>query len=46
MMLHRNLLAHTYDFSKFKEVLAAVEKDYLDALSTIHEWFISRQLEA
>ncbi len=45
MMLHRNLLAHTYDFSKFKEVLEAVENQYLAALSTLHEWFVSRQLE-
>jgi nucleotidyltransferase substrate binding protein (TIGR01987 family) len=45
MMLHRNLLAHTYDFSKFKEVLEAIESHYLDALASIHDWFISRQLE-
>lgn len=45
MMLHRNLLAHTYDFSKFKEVLDAIEKYYLSAFSSIHEWFIARQLE-
>jgi len=45
MMLHRNLLAHTYDFSKFKEVLDAIEKYYLSALSSIHEWFIVKQLE-
>ena len=45
MMLHRNLLAHTYDFSKFKEVLEAVANNYLAALSRIHDWFISRQLD-
>lgn len=45
MMLHRNLLAHTYDFSKFKEVLEAVENHYLTALSAIHDWFMSRQLD-
>ena len=45
MMLHRNLLAHTYDFSKFKEVLEAVENYYLAAFSSIHDWFISRQLD-
>lgn len=45
MMLHRNLLAHTYDFSKFKEVLEAVENNYLAALSRIHDWFITRQLD-
>lgn len=45
MMLHRNLLAHTYDFSKFKEVLAAVVKSYLAALSKLHAWFASKQFE-
>lgn len=45
MMLHRNLLAHTYDFSKFKEVLKAIENHYLAALSNIHDWLISKQLE-
>ncbi len=44
MMLHRNLLAHTYDFSKFKEVLEAIEKKYLKAFSSIHEWFIIRKI--
>lgn len=34
MMLHRNLLAHTYDFSKFKEVLDAIESHYLTALNS------------
>ncbi len=45
MMLHRNLLAHTYDFSKFREVLEAIDKHYLAALSMIYDWFISRQLD-
>ncbi|MBM9538204.1 nucleotidyltransferase substrate binding protein [Desulfobulbus alkaliphilus] len=45
MMLHRNLLAHTYDFSKFKEVLRAVDKEYLAALDALHDWFITRQME-
>jgi nucleotidyltransferase substrate binding protein (TIGR01987 family) len=46
MMLHQNLLAHTYDFSKFKEVLDAIESHYLTALNTLYEWFINRQLES
>ena len=29
MILHRKLLSHTYDFSKFKEVLDAVVSRYL-----------------
>ena len=45
MMLHRNLLAHTYDFSKFKEVLDAVVGRYLDAQEQLHEWFLTRQMQ-
>ncbi len=45
MMLHRNLLSHTYDFSKFSEVLQAVETDYLAALAELHGWFLDRLLE-
>lgn len=45
MMLHRDLLAHTYDFSKFKEVLEAIEKHYLIAFTTVHDWFVSRRFD-
>ncbi len=45
MMLHRNLQAHTYDFSKFKEVLDAVVERYLDAQEQLHEWFLTRQMQ-
>ena len=45
MMLHRNLLAHTYDFSKFKEVLDAVVERYLNAQEQLHEWFLTRQMQ-
>jgi len=45
MMLHLNLLAHTYDFSKFKEVLDAVVERYLDAQEQLHEWFLTRQMQ-
>ena len=44
MMLHRNLLAHTYDASKFKEVLSSLEKHYMVAFSSIHDWFVDRRL--
>ncbi len=46
MMLHRNLLAHTDDFSKFKEVLEAIDAHYLAALNMIHDWFTIRQMDA
>jgi len=45
MMLHRNLLSHTYDFSTFQKVLEAVKKDYLGAMDSIHEWFMEKKLE-
>ena len=45
MMLHRNLLAHTYDFSKFKEVLEAIESRYLNVFSELHDWFTSRKYD-
>ncbi len=43
MMLHRNILSHTYDFSKFKEVLRAVVDHYLAALTALHGWLTARQ---
>ena len=43
MMLHRNILSHTYDFSKFKEVLKAVVDHYLAALTALHGWLVARQ---
>ena len=42
MMLHRNILSHTYDFSKFQEVLKSVEERYLDAIGNLDEWFMER----
>ncbi|MBI5788684.1 MAG: nucleotidyltransferase substrate binding protein [Candidatus Schekmanbacteria bacterium] len=45
MMLHRNLLSHTYDFSKFTEVLEAVMQHYLSALERLHEWLLEKQVE-
>lgn len=45
MMLHRNMLAHTYDFSKFTEVLTALEKSYLNTFQDLHFWFINKLQE-
>jgi len=45
MMLHRNLLSHTYDFSKFGEVLDALEKQYLNAFDQLYDWLIEQSLE-
>lgn len=38
MMLHRNQLSHTYDFSKFRQVLEAVQMRYFPAMENLHEW--------
>ncbi|MDZ7618782.1 MAG: nucleotidyltransferase substrate binding protein, partial [Patescibacteria group bacterium] len=45
MMLHRNLLSHTYDFSRFREVLDALKERYLAMMGTVHDWFAERMLE-
>jgi nucleotidyltransferase substrate binding protein (TIGR01987 family) len=45
MMLHRNILAHCYDFVKFKEILLAVKTRYLDAIDSFHEWLLERMFE-
>jgi hypothetical protein len=45
MMLNRNLLYHTYDFTKFQDVLDAVVERYLEAQEQLHEFFLKRQME-
>lgn len=40
MMLHRNLLSHTYDSKVFEEVLQAVDKRYLSAFERLHVFFM------
>lgn len=40
MMLHRNQLSHTYDFSKFRQVLEAAQTRYFPAMESLHEWFM------
>ena len=45
MMLSRNLLSHTYDFNKFRDILIKVKKDYLPALSDLYLFFMDRILE-
>ena len=38
MMLHRNLLSHTYDIKVLEEVLQAVAERYFPALDHLHEF--------
>jgi nucleotidyltransferase substrate binding protein (TIGR01987 family) len=45
MMLHRNLLSHTYDIKVFEAVLQAVAERYFSAFDRLHEFFLSRMME-
>lgn len=44
MMLHRNLLSHTYDFKVFEAVLRAVEQRYYPAFDRLHEFFLNQRM--
>ena len=45
MMLHRNLLSHTYDLKVFETVLRAVVERYFSALTRLHEFFLQKMSE-
>jgi nucleotidyltransferase substrate binding protein (TIGR01987 family) len=45
MMLHRNLLSHTYDIKVFEAVLQTVAERYFSAFDRLHEFFLSRTPE-
>lgn len=45
MMLHRNLLSHTYDGKVFEKVIETVGQRYLSALDRLHIWFLEKMLE-
>jgi nucleotidyltransferase substrate binding protein (TIGR01987 family) len=45
MMLHRNQLSHTYDFSKFRQVLEAAMDRYGPAMQALHTW-LAAQLQS
>lgn len=46
MMLHRNLLSHTYDNTVFEAVLRAVIERYFAAFDHLHEFFLLKKIEA
>lgn len=46
MMLHRNLLSHTYDFKVFEEVLRVVVRRYFPAFDRLHEFFLLRSVDS
>jgi nucleotidyltransferase substrate binding protein (TIGR01987 family) len=45
MMLHRNLLFHTYDSTVFEAVLRTVVERYFPAFDRLHEFFLTRTVE-
>ncbi len=45
MMLHRNLLSHTYDIKVFEEVLQTVAERYLPAFDRLHEFLLVRRMD-
>jgi len=45
MMLHRNLLSHTYDNAVFEVVLRAVVDRYFPAFDRLHEFFLTKTVE-
>lgn len=45
MMLHRNLLSHTYDFKTFEAVLQMVEQRYFSAFDRLHEFFVLQRMD-
>ena len=45
MMLHRNLLSHTYDSAVFETVLRTVIARYFAAFDRLHEFFLLKKLE-
>lgn len=42
MMLSRNLLSHTYDFIKFKEIINKIKNNYLKILNELYSFFLER----
>lgn len=45
MMLSRNFLSHTYDYSKFRDIIVKVQNDYLPALQELYFFFAERKPE-
>ena len=45
MLLHRNLLSHTYDSQVFKSVLESIVSRYFPVIDHLHEYLLQRKLE-
>jgi len=46
MMLHRNLLSHTYDSKAFEKVIEAVGLRYLAAFDRLHSWLMEKMIDS
>lgn len=46
MMLHRNLLSHTYDSAVFETVLRAAIERYFPAFERLHEFLLLKKIES
>ena len=46
MMLHRNLLSHTYDLKVFETVLREVVERYFPAMARLHGLFLEKRGES
>lgn len=44
MMLHRNLLSHTYDNAVFETVLRVVTERYFSAFDRLHEFLLLKKI--
>jgi nucleotidyltransferase substrate binding protein (TIGR01987 family) len=45
MMLHRNLLSHTYDIQVFETVLRSVTEQYFPVFDRLHEFFLVKRMD-
>jgi nucleotidyltransferase substrate binding protein (TIGR01987 family) len=45
MMMHRNLLSHTYDNAVFETVLRTVTERYFAAFDNLHEFFLLKKIK-
>lgn len=44
MMLARNALSHTYDFERFRKIIAKIETSYLSELEKEYDFFLAKAL--
>ncbi len=45
MMMHRNLISHTYDVQAFESLLVTVEERYVGAMGELYGFFNSKKMD-